>query len=153
MYHTVVRYKLNQVFEQLGRGNYELALQGLAPRFEHVFFGSHPFGGTRCTAASFRRWFERLYAVFPDLSFEVKNILVKGWPWNTLVALEWIDRASTLDGKGYVNEGVHIMRLRWVKVTEFRVYHDTEKLADACRRQAEHGIAAAAEPQIVDEER
>jgi hypothetical protein len=37
-----------------------------------------------------------------------------------------------------------------VRAVEFRVYLDTEKIADACRRQAEHGIAEAIAPQIVD---
>jgi ketosteroid isomerase-like protein len=150
MYHMIVRMKLRNVFAQLSKGNYEVVFSDLADPFEHTFLGDHTFGGTRRTQASFRRWFERLYTVFPDLSFNVKNILVKGWPWDTLAAVEWQDQASTLDGRGYVNEGVHMIRLRWVKVVSLRVYPDTQKLADACRRQAVAGVPQAMAPQITD---
>ena len=53
---------------------------------------------------------------------------MKGWPWNTVAAVEWDDWASTRDGKGYRNEGVHIIRLRWARVVSLHVYHDTERL-------------------------
>jgi ketosteroid isomerase-like protein len=150
MYHAIIRSKLTKVFERLSHGDYEVVFADLAPTFEHVFSGDHTFGGTRRTTASFRRWFERLYQVFPDLQFNVKKILVKGWPWDTVAAVEWEDWASTRDGKGYRNEGVHIIRLRWARVVSLNVYHDTERLADACRRQADQGIPQALEAQITD---
>jgi len=150
MYHRVLRGKLANVFEQLSVGNYEVAFGDLAPRFEHVFAGDHAFGGTRRTTASFRRWFERLYLVFPDLRFRVLNILVKGWPWDSVAAIEWEDWASTRDGQGYTNRGVHIMRLRWTRVVSLHVYLDTGRLADACRRQAEHGLPEAVAARIED---
>jgi ketosteroid isomerase-like protein len=150
MYHTITSWKLQNVFSQLSRGNYEVAFSDLRPQFEHVFSGDHTFGGTRRTVASFRQWFVRLYEVFPDLQFHVKKILVKGWPWNTTAVVEWEDWASTRDGKGYRNEGVHIMKLQWGRVASLKVYLDTQKIADACRRQAEAGIAQAVAPQITD---
>jgi ketosteroid isomerase-like protein len=150
MYQAIVRRKLTTVFTNLGKGKYEGALRDLAPVFTHTFAGDHAFGGTRNSAASFRRWFERLFRVFPDLSFELRTIVVTGWPGDTTAVVEWTDRASTLDGRGYVNEGVHIIRLKWVKVVEFRVYLDTQKIADACRRQAACGILEAVAVPIVD---
>jgi ketosteroid isomerase-like protein len=150
MYHTIVRRKLTTVFANLGKGRYEGALQDLAPSFTHTFAGDHAFGGTRRSVASFRRWFERLFLVFPDLSFELRTIVVRGWPWDTTAVVEWTDRASTLDGRGYVNDGVHIICLKWVKVVEFRVYLDTQKIADACRRQAEYGRVEAVAAPIID---
>ena len=59
-----------------------------------------------------KRWFGWLYEIFPDLNFEVKRVLVRGWPWNTAGALEWVDRATATDGVPYVNEGTHVLRLR-----------------------------------------
>jgi ketosteroid isomerase-like protein len=150
MYHMITRRKLKNVFDQLSRGNYEVAFPELAPAFEHVFRGDHTFGGTRRTTASFRRWFERLYEVFPDLQFKIKNILVKGWPWDTVAAVEWEDWATTRDGKKYRNEGVHIIRFRWTRVVSLHVYLDTQKLADACRLQASLGVSQAMAPQITD---
>ena len=54
MYHTIVRRKVVGIFQALGRGDYEVALAGLAPRFEHVFAGTHALGGQRHTAAAMR---------------------------------------------------------------------------------------------------
>jgi ketosteroid isomerase-like protein len=150
MYHMITRRKLRNVFEQLSRGNSEVAFADLAPRFEHVFSGDHTFGGTRRTAASFRRWFVRLFEVFPGLQFKVKNVLVSGWPWNTVAAVEWEDWATMRDGQEYRNEGVHIIRLRWGRVVSLRVYLDTQKIADACRHQAEHGLPQALAAPITD---
>jgi ketosteroid isomerase-like protein len=150
VYHTITGLKLKRVFANLSRGNYEVAFTDLRPRFEHVFSGDHTFGGTRRTVASFRKWFVRLYEVFPDLQFRVKKVLVKGWPWNTIAVVEWEDWATTLDGKGYTNEGVHVIHMRWGRVVSLKVYLDTQKLVEACRRQAEHGIQQALAPQITD---
>jgi ketosteroid isomerase-like protein len=88
--------------------------------------------------------------VFPDLQFEVKALVVKGWPWNTLAVVEWEDWANTRDGNGYRNQGVHVIRLRWGRVVSLHVYLDTQKLADACRRQAQQGLADAVAAPIVD---
>jgi len=150
MYHYITARKLRNVFYQLGRGNFEVAFADLAPQFEHRFSGDHTFGGTRHTEKSFRQWMARLHEVFPDLQFKVHNVLVKGWPWNTVAAIEWEDWGSTRDGDGYRNEGVHFIRLRWGRVVSLHVYLDTQKIADTCRRQAEHGVPQAVAPPITD---
>jgi ketosteroid isomerase-like protein len=150
MYHAIVRRKLQKVFDDLNRGEYEGVLRGLSPRFEHVFFGAHALGGVRHSAQAYRLWFERLFRFFSDIQFEVKNILVKGWPWDTIAAVEWVDQVKTRDGNVHHNAGVHIIRFRWARVVEIRIYHDTEKLAEICRREAASGLDEAAAPQIVD---
>lgn len=42
MYHTLVRRKLERIFSELSRGNYDFALAGVASRLEHSFAGNHP---------------------------------------------------------------------------------------------------------------
>src|SRR3954471_4660786 len=74
MYHAIVKRQLRRVFSDLSAGNYETILGGMAPRFEHVFFGNHPLGGVRHTPRAYRAWFERLRVLFPDLGFELRNI-------------------------------------------------------------------------------
>ena len=150
MYHAIVRRKLRRVFDDLNQGRYEGVLQDLAPRFEHVFFGPHTLGGVRHTVQTYRLWFERLFRLFPNIHFEVKNILVQGWPWNTVAAVEWVDQLTTRDGQLQQNAGVHIIRLRWGRVFEIRIYHDTHKLAEVCQRQAANGLEEAVAAQIVD---
>ncbi len=150
MYHAIVRRSVAQVFAALSRGDYEVALAGMAPRFEHIFSGSHPIGGTRHTAEGMRRWFERLYRLNRNLSFTIKQIAVSGMPWNTTAIVEWRDTATLASGEPYVNDGVHVIRMRWGKVVSLHAYLDTEVFADACRRMADQGIDEAAAAPIED---
>jgi hypothetical protein len=39
-------------------------------------------GGSRHTRDAMRRWFERLFRLFPDARFELRAVAVDGWPWN-----------------------------------------------------------------------
>lgn len=150
MYHALVRRKLRAVFASLSNGEYEPLLAGLAPSFDHVFSGTHALGGARHTPAGLRRWFERLYRLFPNLQFTVKHIAVSGPPWNTSALIEWRDAATPADGVPYVNDGTHVIRLRWGKLVSLHAYLDTAVLANACRRMADNGIAEAAAAPIGD---
>jgi ketosteroid isomerase-like protein len=94
MYHAIVRRKLRHVFSSLSQGNFEPGLAGLASRFDHVFSGTHALGGTRHTKAGMRRWFERLFLLFPKLDFTIKHIAVCGPPWNTYAMVEWQDLSA-----------------------------------------------------------
>jgi ketosteroid isomerase-like protein len=83
----------------------------LAPRFEHIFAGTHALGGERHTAAAMRRWFEPLFRLLPNLAFKIKHIAVSGSPWDTTIVVEWRDTAPLPGGRPYVNDGVHVMRM------------------------------------------
>jgi ketosteroid isomerase-like protein len=150
MYHAIVRRKLAAVFQQLNRQEYAAILAGFASDFEHALYGNHALGGTRHGMPAARRWYERLPRVLPDLTFSVKHIVVNGWPWNTTAAVEWQDSGACLDGHRFNNQGVHVIRLKWGKVTAVRVYCDTMVLADALQRNARSGVADAAQAPILD---
>jgi ketosteroid isomerase-like protein len=150
MYHAIVRRKVAQTFAALSRGDYEIALTGMAPRFEHVFAGTHALGGTRHTAAGMRLWLERLFRLNRELSFTVKHVAVSGTPWNTTAVIEWRDRAMLANGDPYVNDGTHVIRMRWGKVVSLHAYLDTELVVAAFQRMAEQGIAEAAAAPIED---
>jgi len=150
MYHAFVRRKLTQTLEGLDKDNFEGSLAGMDPRLEHYFAGTHAIGGTRHSTAALRRWFERVYRLLPDLSFKVERIAVRGWPWNTTATAEWRSTATSASGEPYVNDGVHIVRLRLGKIVSMHIYLDTEVLADACRRMADRGIVEAAAAAIED---
>lgn len=119
MYHAIVRRKARGIFESLGHSR-----------------------------DAMERWFERLFRLFPEIEFEIKRVVAKGWPWDTLVAVEWTDSGKAADGRPYVNAGAHWIRLRWGKAVDIHAYLDTEVLADACRRMAAAGIEEAAAPPI-----
>lgn len=143
MFKTIARRKAEGVFEALSRGDYDAALADVADDVHHIFPGDNAVGGERHSKEAMRRWFERLYNLFPDLSFEVHNVAVRGFPWDMAVSIEWVDRATAVDGEPYVNEGAHWIRLQWGKATRIHAFLDTEKVTRACERLAAAGYEEA----------
>lgn len=150
MYHTIVKKLALQSFEHLNQGDYETVLKSISPSITHTFSGNHALGGTRHSVGAMREWFGRLFRLSPGLAFEIRNVAVSGWPWNTTIAVEWIDRATPADGSAYVNEGVHVIKMRWGKVVYLHAYLDTQVTLDMCQRLAAHGMAEAMAAPIED---
>lgn len=150
MYHAMARRKIRRMFAELSRGNFEPALRSLAPSFEQTFAGEHSLGGTRHSLPAFQAWFERLYRLYPDLSFEVTATAASGPPWDLTIVAEWIDRARPADGHPYENRGVHVVRMRWGRVTSIHAYLDTQKAAAAAERLAASGVGEAIAAPICD---
>jgi ketosteroid isomerase-like protein len=96
------------------------------------------------------RWFERLYRLIPEIEFEVHDVAVRGWPWDTAVAIEWTDRGRGADGTTYENEGAHWIRLRWGKAVSVHAYLDTEKVTQLLDSMAAGGVDEAAAAPIGD---
>jgi ketosteroid isomerase-like protein len=147
MYHTIVRRLARRNFKNVSEGNFEAALSNVAEDVHHVFPGENAIGGERHSREAMRRWFQRLYRLFPGLDIEVKRVASRGWPWDTVVAVEWIDRAQPRDGMPYENEGAHFIRIRWGRAVYIHAYLDTERVNETLDRLAAKGVAeAAAEP-------
>lgn len=150
MYHAIVAARVRKPFKGLGRQDYTLVLDGLAAQCEHSFYGVHALGGTRHTHAAIKRWYERLPRVLPDVAFEIKTLAVTGWPRATAVVVDWREFAHTLDGQAFANRGVHVINLRWGKITAIRIYCDTDLLKEVLGRNAACGIAEASAEPILD---
>lgn len=150
MYAFLVRKTVEQAFESLNRGDYESVLKGVSPSITHTFSGAHALGGTRHSIEAMRQWFQRLYMLSPQLSFTIKNIAVNGFPWDTTIAVEWVDSAKPADGSEYVNEGVHIIKMQWGKVVYLHAYLDTQLTEALCQRLAAYGLLEASAPPIED---
>lgn len=148
-YHALAERRVTRMFHELSHGNFEPALASLAPRFEQIFAGDHPLGGSRHTVESFRRWFQRMYRLFPNLAFEVIATAASGPPWDMTVVAEWVDRATPVDGGPYENRGVHVLRLRWGQVVSIHAYLDTQIVANVHQRLANAGFDEAAAPPIL----
>ena len=149
MFHALVRRRIRAISDGLSRGDYSVAVSGLADDVYHVFAGDHPLGGERHSRDAVRRWFERVFRLY-DLSFDVRRVFVAGPPWDLLVGVEWIGRATPRAGEPYDNEDAHIIRIRRGRVVYFHAYEDGQKVADACRTMAEAGIEEAAAAPIVE---
>ncbi len=150
---AVYRYAIERIvrsaFSSLSAGDYQTLLSACASDVEHTFSGEHALGGTRHGREGLESWFERLFRLFPGLDFEVKTVLVRGWPWRTVAMVEWVDRARPADGSPYVNEGTHVLRLSWGRLVGLHAYLDTQKVEEALERLAEEGIEEAAAPPIL----
>ena len=87
MYSTMVRRKVVGIFQALGRGRFCAShCATLAPRFEHVFAGTHALGGQRHTPAAMGI-VPRLFRLLPHLAFNVEHIAVSGPPWDTTIVV------------------------------------------------------------------
>jgi ketosteroid isomerase-like protein len=147
MYKAITRRKVRGLFEVLSRGEWQAALKNVSPDVHHVFPGDNAIGGERHSREAMGRWFERLYTLIPEIEFEVRNIAVKGPPWDMMVAVEWADHGRASDGVPYENEGAHWIRLRRGKAVYIHAFLDTEKVTEICQRLAAAGVEeAAAEP-------
>ena len=149
MYKSIVKRRIRRLWASLNRGDHTPILRSFAPEFEYAFVGDTPLGGTRRTLAGADQWFRRVFELFPDAQFEVRDLLAEGWPWNTRAAASVVVRA-TVAQRPYVNEFCQFARLRWGRVTRLRTVEDTQRMIEACRLLAGEGIAAASAPPIED---
>jgi len=149
MYHSYVRSQVRKLFDAVNRGDAEPVLRLFAPRFEHIFLGSHALGGSRATLAATREWYDRLYRLLPDIRFELKRIWVSGGPWKTVVVIEWDESNSGTDGVLTTNCGIHALELRWGRATKL-IICPAEPLELTLDRLAASGIVEASAPPIVE---
>ena len=149
MYHLMVRRLARRNFQRLTEGNWQPILDGLAHDVRHTYAGQNAVGGTRTSLADVRRWFERVYRLFPSFREEVREILVRGWPWNTVVAVQWVATThSPIVDETLEIHGVHVVHFRWGKVTQIQAYPDSEKFSAFLARLAAAGVDEAAAPPI-----
>ncbi len=143
MYHFIVKRTIRRSFRNLSHGDYETVLKLFSPSVRFAFAGEHALGGEQQGVEAVRLWFQRLYRLLPGLRFEVQNVLVNGWPWNTVAATHFIVRTVFDDGRSYTNAGVQIIRLRWGRIVEDYLYEDTQKLVAELQYRAGRGIQEA----------
>ena len=148
MYHSIVKSIIQKNFDSLSKGDFEALLNTVSDNIEHEFLGNSAIGGKHTSKATLRLWFERVYRLFPTLSFTVSNIIVNGFPWHTTVAAEWQANVSPKAGEPYINTGVHIITLKWGKAIKIKAYENAELVAIACDTMAAAGIEEATAQQI-----
>jgi ketosteroid isomerase-like protein len=118
-------------------------MRSIAPDVHHRFGGVHAIGGERHDRETLRRWFERLARVLPNLRLEIKEIWVEGWPWHTMVFVQWDGTATLLNGGGYSQHAIHVITLRWGKIAALDVFEDSQEVARALVAQAAAGLDEA----------
>jgi ketosteroid isomerase-like protein len=147
MYHAIVKRRIRQAFDQVNQHRWDELMASISPSVHHRFGGVHAIGGERHDREALRQWFERLARVLPNLYLKINNIWVKGWPWHTMVFVQWDGTATLLNGDGYSQHAIHVITLRWGKIAALDVFEDSQEVARALIAQAAAGLEeAVAEP-------
>jgi len=150
MYHAIIKRIARNAFGDLSDRKVEPLLERSAPDLRHTFAGDHALGGTRHSREAFHAWLERLFRLFPELTFTIDDMMATGPPWNTRLAIAWTDRGTAADGVDYQNEGVHLLHLKWGRLMELHAKLDTQHLERTLDRMAAAGIEEAAADPIKD---
>jgi ketosteroid isomerase-like protein len=150
MYRRFVASRIRQVFDDIGNRELERVLAGLAPDVHHAFAGEHPLAGERHSSDSVRRWFQRVFRLYPELTFDLHAVDVAGPPWRLRVAVEWTAHVVPAAGGSYDNRGAHVIEIARGKVSHLHAYEDSQAVAESCAVMVAAGIDEAGAPPIVD---
>ena len=148
MYRLIVKKKVRDSFGALSRGEPEAVVRQLDPGVRYTFVGDHALGGTRSSADGVRRWFDRVFRLFPGLTFVPRDVLVGGWPWNTTV-LVVADVVGEAAGEPYANRMNQRLSLSWGRITSIETVEDTQLLVRTLERMAAAGVREAVAAPIV----
>jgi ketosteroid isomerase-like protein len=150
LYRRFVHGKARWIFERFSAGDYEALLKNEADDLLFEYPGKHALGTTLTDINAVRLWYQRFFRFFPDIEFNLRNILMKGGPRKTTVVVEWDAKATMPDGQPYDNQGIHILIIKMGKAAGIRVYLDTQKKAAKLQSLAEHGVEESAAAPIKD---
>jgi ketosteroid isomerase-like protein len=149
MYHSLVKRLAIRTFELVNAHDYDQIIASCAPDIHHRFGGNHALGGERHDTVALRAWFERLGRLVPNLRLEVRDVWVKGFPWDTTIVVRWVGAEAYPDGTPYSQHGVHIVKLRWGKCTAIDANEDSQAVAELLAARAAAGVVEASAAPIV----
>ena len=128
MYRWIVSRLVRRTFGELSRGRVEPVLRLFAADARFVFPGRSSWALDTRDPAAIEAWFRRFAGLEPRV--EVEEVLVRGWPWRTRVAVRLTDRITRPGVPEYTNHIAQFLRLSWGKVREDLLYLDTEVVAE-----------------------
>lgn len=150
VYARIVEGKVRATFAEINAGNYMAMVDSLGVPFVYKFHGDHALGGIRTTREAMVRWWQRVGALLPGAQFTIDEILVRGGPWRTRVAVRSTVRGPLPGGAEYRNTVVQFMTLRWGKVVDVETLEDLQRLTRALSLVADAGHAEATAAAIKD---
>ncbi len=142
MYHWLVGRMIRRTAAKARAGDMGPTLAMWAEDGHFVFPGRTSWAADFRSKEELGRWYERFVRV--GLQLEPEDVLVKGWPWNTTVAIHFTDHAEDPNGNVvYSNRGVLFGKVVWGKIRFGTVYEDTQKVAEFDEYLADHEPAPA----------
>ncbi|MFF2772871.1 nuclear transport factor 2 family protein [Streptomyces bacillaris] len=136
MYHWVLRKRVRALWRKVGRGEFEYAITLASEDIRFRFIGDTPISAEFTGRDRFRQWFEDLFDLFPGLRLTLTDVVSRGWPWRTTVAVRLSITATLADGSIYRNEATQWLMLKWGRMMTDDVLEDTKELDRACRIQS-----------------
>lgn len=125
MYRMIVAALVRSTWRKVAAGDYRAATKLAHPDVTFRFVGDTPLSGALQGAEAFEAWFRDATTRLPGVTFELRDVLVAGWPWNTRVAARLDVSMPLADGTTYRNEAVQWVRLRWGRMVDDWVLEDT----------------------------
>lgn len=141
MYRWFVAWIVRRVFAANSRGEWDMAFRMFA---EDVYFrypGQHTLAADIHRKADMIEWLERIKALFPKLTFEIEQVVVSGWPWDTKACTRFIACYALPDGERVRSPGMQYLRISWSKVKVDNLYLDTQMIASLLDRTIVSGPA------------
>lgn len=149
MFAFIARRQYLRGLAHLEQGAFDELLAQFDPSCEFTFVGRSPLGARLRSREALRRWFARLHTLLPRPRFEVRELLVTGWPWALHLAARVVIR-STVAGEPYENQFAQFLRIHWGRVVWDYVLEDTQRFDGAVARLAAAGMAEATADPIRD---
>lgn len=146
----MVARQVRSVFDSINAGDPGPMLDGLARHFRYEFHGDHALGGVRTTRPAMHAWWDRVFRLIPGATFTVHDVLVRGGPRNTRIAVRSTVSGRLPDSTEYRNTVFQFMTLRWGKVVSVETCEDLQILQRALAVVAASGIREAAASPITD---
>jgi ketosteroid isomerase-like protein len=145
MYKWFVRRTVRRVFAANSRADWSVALGKFADDVHFRFPGYNELATEARGKSSAAEWFERVRAIFPNLEFDVQQVVVNGWPWRTTACTRFVVNYTLPDGEPVTNPGMQYLRIEWGKVKADHLYLDSEIVERSIQRvKAAGGPAAGA---------
>src|SRR3974390_989657 len=119
MYSWLVSRLIRRGFDRLSAGDPSVILAAFGDGARFVFPGASSWAIDTTDRAEIEAWVGRVGELRP--AFTVRDVVVKGPPWNTRVRTRGSDRIQAA-GPAYANEWVQCARLAWGKLREDVIY-------------------------------
>lgn len=146
-YKIILRNKIINGFEAFSNGDYKPLLALYDDNVHQIFEGNHASGGERHSKEKVELWFQRFTRLLPS-RFLIKDVIVQGFPWDTVAIVEFQDTVSPHGVPPYVNNGIMNAKIRWGKARNVHIYVNTNLIINALNSLVDLGVEEAGYPPI-----
>ena len=125
MFSWLAKGILTRNMARLREGDYRPLLRLDAKEIRFRFPGDSSWAADVRGKAELERWLRRFIAA--GLTIRADEVVVRGWPWNTTLAVRGTDELRGPGGElVYSNRYVIWGRMAWGLLREYEVYEDTQ---------------------------